>query len=184
MLKKGIGLSLATTLLSLGVGHITSFAAVNQDQTHTTSVGQVEGAISCKPIVLLQSQKVFKNGNQFQIANPTASGQGQVGTSTVSQVQAANTSGPATLSQSSWMNVGLFEKQSENSKGQQQYTGVSDNLNQTTSTSGPGQTIQAQVGVASSIQFQASITGGPTMQNQITYHNVIQYQASMDKPVK
>ncbi|MCM2535898.1 hypothetical protein NDK43_30925 [Neobacillus pocheonensis] len=132
----------------------------------------------------MQSQKVFKHANQLQIANPTAAGQGQVGTVSGSQVQAANTSGPAILSQSSWSRVNLFDKQSENSKGQQQYTGVGNNLNQTTSTAGPGQTIQAQVGVASSIQFQASIAGGPTMQNQITYHYANQYQASMDKPVK
>ena len=184
MLKKGIGSLVAATLLSTMVGQGVSFAAVNQEQTHTTSVGQVEGATSSKPMVLLQTQKAVNNATQLQTGTPTAAGQGQAGSAAVAQVQSAVTSGPAALNQSAWTSVNLFEKQNVNSSGQQQSTGAGNSLHQSTVTASPSQIVQGQIGVTSSIQFQGSVAGGPTIQNQITHRSSTQYQAAMNIPGK
>lgn len=173
---------LAASILSIGAGHGASHDAVNQNQTHNVSIAQSESAYSAKHMALSQFENNSNYAKENAIATPTAAGQGQVSSVLGTQVQTAVTSGPTVLSQSESIGTSTTDQQNVGATHQAQSTSTGSSLNQTTVTSKPGQVVQAQIGGTTTIQFQASFVGGPTIQDQLTHSTNIQYSNAITSP--
>jgi hypothetical protein len=173
---------LAASVLSIGAGHGASNVPINQSQSHHVSVSQTENAVSASHMALWQSQNNNKYAKEYAIASQGAAGQGQVSSAIGTQVQSAVTSGPAVLSQSESIGTNLADQQTVGSTQQGQATSTGSSLNQSTVTSKPGQIVQVQIGGTTTVQFQATFMGGPTIQDQLTHNTNVQYSSAITSP--
>ncbi len=149
MLKKSIGSFLAVGLLTAGIGSAASAAEVSQSQSVSPSWAKAFG---------------INSTTNFSTTGVKA------GSANGAQAQAANTSEPATATQTGTTSVDLGDN------------GASNTVDQSAATSEPSQVIQGQGSHSTAISFGVTLANGKTIQHQTAHTTAVQRQSVVKLP--
>lgn len=149
MLKKSVGSLLAVGLLTAGIGSAASAAEVSQTQSVTPSWSKYFG---------------------IQSTTSHSSSGVNAGSANGAQVQAANTSGPATATQTGTTSVDLGDNS------------ASGAVDQTATTSEPSQVIQASGSHSVANSVDVTLRNGKTIQHQTAHTTNVQFSSVVKLP--
>ncbi|MEW8985519.1 MAG: hypothetical protein AB2401_00595 [Bacillus sp. (in: firmicutes)] len=170
MFKKKVGTLIAVSALVAGFGLANGAAAA---QTDNSSISQNQSA----PSNFYQNKNTIGNYSWNWVSGAKGAGQAQASTTAGSQTQNGDTSGAETVSQSQVTTVDV----QDDLNGNPQKTQATGSLSDSVTTTGPAKVTQQQKSISTTLHFQGTIKGGPTLQNAMTQFHSHQYSSAISK---